>query len=37
MKFLLDENLLPTFRDILREMGYSASHVYDVDLGHTPD
>lgn len=37
MKFLLDENLLPSFRDILRELGYSAQHVYDVGLGHTPD
>ena len=37
MKFLLDENLLPSFRDIMLDLGYSARHVYDVDLDHTPD
>jgi predicted nuclease of predicted toxin-antitoxin system len=37
MNLLLDENLLPSFRDILRSLGYSAQHVYDVGLDQTPD
>jgi predicted nuclease of predicted toxin-antitoxin system len=37
MNLLLDENLLPSFRDILRSLGYSARHVYDVGLDQTPD
>lgn len=37
MKFLLDENLLPSFRDIMLELGYSARHLYDVNLDQTPD
>ncbi len=37
MKFLLDENLLPSFRDIMLDLGYPARHVYDVDLDQTPD
>lgn len=37
MKFLLDENLLPSFRDILRDLGYEAYYAYDVGLAHTPD
>ena len=37
MNLLLDENMLPSFRDILQELGYAALHVYDVDLKHTPD
>ena len=37
MKLLLDENLLPSFRNILLELGYEAQHVYDVNLSHTAD
>jgi len=37
MKLLLDENLIPGFSTILQELGYSARHVYDVDLDQTPD
>ncbi len=37
MKFLLDENLLPSFREIMLDLGYSARHVYDVNLDRTPD
>jgi len=37
MTFLLDENLLPSFCKILQEQGFTARHVYDVELGQTPD
>lgn len=37
MKLLLDENLIPGFSAILQELGYTARHVYDVDLDQTPD
>lgn len=37
MNLLLDENLIPGFAIILQELGYSARHVYDVDLDQTPD
>lgn len=30
MNFLLDENLIPRFCEILKDLGYSARHVYDV-------
>lgn len=37
MNLLLDENLIPAFRDILIDLGHNARHVYDVDLDQTPD
>jgi predicted nuclease of predicted toxin-antitoxin system len=37
MKFLFDENLPPSFCLILRDLGYEAIHVYDVNLNATPD
>lgn len=37
MKFLLDENLLPSFCRIVVGLGYEARHVYEVNLGETPD
>ncbi len=37
MKFLLDENLPPSFCKIFEEAGYQARHVYDVDLGNVDD
>ena len=32
MKLLLDENLIPGFAAILQELGFSAKHVYHVQL-----
>ena len=37
MKFLLDENMPPSFCGILQNLGYDAIHVYDVQLNQTPD
>jgi len=37
MNFLLDENLIPRFCEILKNLGYSVRHVYDVGLDQTPD
>lgn len=37
MRFLLDENLPPSFANILRKIGFEARHVYDVGLGNVPD
>ena len=37
MNFLLDENMLPSFCNILQDCGYAARHVYAADLGNTPD
>jgi predicted nuclease of predicted toxin-antitoxin system len=37
MKFLFDENMPPSFCNVLQELGYEAIHVYDVSLNQTPD
>jgi predicted nuclease of predicted toxin-antitoxin system len=37
MKFLIDENLPPSFCAVLRQLGYQARHVNEVDLDNVPD
>ena len=37
MRFLFDENMPPSFCEILQILGYDAVHVYDVQLNQTPD
>ncbi len=37
MKFLLDENLPPSFCRVFEEAGFAARHVYAVDLGNAED
>ncbi len=37
MTFLFDENMPPSFCNILQGLGFQAIHVYDVNLNQTPD